>query len=131
MMTAELLIRAAAGDPVALPPTLARQLLAASDDAELAAVLGLSRPARSRMRNDALVEAAQILGADGCTTWQTAQRLAQAARRFERALWPALQAGQALPLSPHELALWRAYQVQGVRPIRSPRKLYDLIMIHG
>lgn len=128
---AELLIRAASGAPVALPPDLARKLLACENDAEVGACLGLSLPQRIRMRNAALMDAARILSTDGCTPWQAAQRLAQAARRFERALWPALQAGECLPLTPHELALWKAYQVRGTRAIRSPRKLFDLLVLHG
>ena len=50
--------------------------------------------------------------------------------RFELALLPALQAGQDLPLTPHESALWRAYQVSGARPLRSPRKLYSLLLLY-
>jgi hypothetical protein len=41
------------------------------------------------MRDAALVEASQALVTDGTTTWQLAQRLAQAIGRFERALLPA------------------------------------------
>ena len=76
------------------------------------------------------MQAAQELVTDGATTWQAAQRLAQAVRRFEQALLPALRAGQGLPLSPHESALWRAYQVSGARPLRSPRKLYSLLLLY-
>jgi hypothetical protein len=131
MTGAELCLRAAAGEPVQLPPELARQLLACSNNAEAAACLGLSLPQRIRVRNNALVEAARVLATDGVSTWQAATRLAQAIRRFERALWPALRAGQAIPLTPHESALWRAYSVRGARPLRSPRKLFDLLVIHG
>ena len=127
----ETLLRAASGEQaVQLRPELARKLLSCANDGEIAACLGLSLRQRVRVRNDALAQAAQELGADGCTTWQAAQRLAQAVRRFERALLPVLQAGQDLPLSPHESALWVAYQVSGIRPLRSPRKLYQLLMIY-
>ena len=113
---------------------LARTLLRAEldyltdTDAAVGACLGLSLPQRVRMRNALLVETARILSTDGCTTWQAAQRLAQAVRRFERALLPALQSGRKLALTPHESALWRAYQVSGARPLRSPRKLYSLLL---
>ena len=128
--TIELLLQAASGSPVPLPPELARRLLACSTDAAVGACLGLSLPQRIRARNAALVQAAQELASDGATTWQLAQRLAQAVRRFERGLLPALQAGQDPPLSPHESALWRAYQVSGASPLRSPRKLYSLLLLY-
>jgi len=127
---AQLLMTAAAGQPVHLPPELARKLLSAANDGAVAACLGLSLAQRIRARNDALMQAAQELVTDGATTWQAAQRLAQAVRRFEQALLPALRAGQGLPLSPHESALWRAYQVSGARPLRSPRKLYSLLLLY-
>lgn len=128
---AELLLAAAAGHAVALPPELARQLLAAASDADVATRLGLSLPRRIRMRNEAMLEAARILGADGCTTWQAAHRLAHAVLRFERAILPALRAGHAVNLAPHEAALWRAYQLRGARMLRSPRKLYSLLMLES
>ena len=127
----ELLQRAAAGEHVTLPPDLARKLLAAANDGEMATALGLGLAQRVRLRNAALVEAARILATDGCSTWQAADRLAQAARRFERVLLPALQVGQCLPLTPHEAALWRAYQVRHARMLKSPRKLYSMLMLEG
>ena len=122
-------LRAAAGDRVVLPPELACRLLACGTDAELAASLGLGLHQRIRVRNEALADAAQILSADGCSTWQAAQRLAQAVRRFERALLPALRAGAGLDLAPHEAALWRAYMVRGAKPLRNPGKLYQLLQL--
>lgn len=128
----ETLLRAASGEQaVLLHPELARQLLACTTDAELATALELRLPQRIRARNEALVEAARILSTDGCATWQAAQRLAQAVRRFERALLPALRAGQAPTLTPHEGALWRAYQARGARSMRSARKLYELLRLNG
>ena len=126
---AQLLMTAAAGQPVHLPPDLARKLLSCANDSAVAAALGLSLPQRIRVRNDALMQAARVLSTDGCTNWKAAERLAQAVRRFERALLPALQAGQDLPLSPHESALWVAYQVRRTRMLRSPRKLYQLLLM--
>ncbi len=128
MTAAPLLIAAAAGQPVHLPPDLARKLLSAANDSAAAALLGLTLAQRIRVRNDALMQAAQELASDGATTWQLAQRLAQAVRRFERALLPGLQAGQDLPLSPHESELWRAYQVSGARPLRNASKLYAMLL---
>lgn len=125
----DVLLRAAAGDRVVLPPELACRLLACGTDAELAASLGLGLHQRIRVRNEALADAAQILSADGCSTWQAAQRLAQAVRRFERALLPALRAGAGLDLAPHEAALWRAYMVRGAKPLRNPGKLYQLLQL--
>ena len=127
---AQLLMTAAAGQPVHLPPDLARKLLSCANESEVAGVLGLTLPQRIRARNDALMQAAQELVTDGSTTWKNAQQLAQAVRRFEQALLPALRAGQDLHLSPHESALWRAYQVSGARPLRSPRKLYSLLLLY-
>ena len=111
-----------------LPRELARKLLTCANDGAVAACLGLTLPQRIRARNDALMQAAQELASDGATTWQLAQRLAQAVRRFERALLPGLQAGQDLPLSPHESELWRAYQVSGARPLRNASKLYAMLL---
>ena len=125
---AHLQIAAAAGEPVHLPPELARKLLSCANDSEVAGVLGLRLPQRIRMRDAALVEASQALVTDGTTTWQLAQRLAQAIRRFERALLPALQAGQNPPLTPHEGCLWVAYQVRGVRMLRNATKLYSMLV---
>ncbi|UOB06532.1 hypothetical protein [[Acidovorax] ebreus] len=125
----ELLLQAANGAPVQLPPELARRLLACSNDSAVCDCLGLSLPQRIRLRNAALLQAAQELVTDGDTTWQAAQRLARAVRRFELALLPALRRGQVLPLTPHESSLWRAYQVSGTRHLRSPRKLYSLLQI--
>lgn len=93
----DLLLQAASSATVQLPPELARRLLTCSTDAAVGACLGLSLPQRIRVRNAALMEAAQELATDGATTWQTAQRLARAVRRFELALLPALRAGQELP----------------------------------
>ena len=130
MNAAQLLMTAAAGEPVQLPPELARKLLTCANDGAVAACLGLTLPQRIRARNDALLQAAQELVTDGSTTWKNAQQLAQAVKRFELALLPALRAGQDLPLSPHESALWRAYQVSGARPLRSSRKLYSLLLLY-
>lgn len=129
MSATQLLMAAAAGQPVQLPTELARKLLSCCNDGEVAEVLGLSLARRVRLRNDALLQAARILSTDGCTTWQAAQRLAQSVRRFERALLPALQAGQDIPLTPHESALWTAFQVRGTRMLRSPRKLYSMLLL--
>ena len=125
---AEIVLAAAAGQTVQLPPELARKLLTCANDGAVAGCLGLTLPQRIRARNDALMQAAQELASDGATTWQLAQRLAQAVRRFERALLPGLQAGQDLPLSPHESELWRAYQVSGARPLRNASKLYAMLL---
>lgn len=122
-------LRAAAGEPMVLPQALAWKLLACANDGEVAVALGLGLADRIRMRNTALVEAARVLATDGCTTWQAAQRLAQAVQRFERALLPALRAGMAPSLTPHEAALWRAYLVRGARPLRNPSKLYQLLLL--
>ena len=127
---AEIVIAAAAGRPGHLPPELARKLLSCANDSALAGVLGLSLSQRIRLRNDALALAAQELATDDATTWQLAQRLAHAVRRFERVLLPALRVGQHLPLTPHESALWRAYQVSGLRTLSSPRKLYSLLLLY-
>ena len=125
---AQLLMTAAAGQPVHLPPDLARKLLTCANDGAVAGCLGLTLPQRIRARNDALMQAAQELVTDGSTTWKNAQQLAQAVKRFELALLPALRAGQDLPLSPHESALWRAYQVSGARPLRNASKLYAMLL---
>lgn len=125
------ILLAAAGEPVALNQAVARALLNAVSDAEIANAIGLSRRQRVSARDSALVEAARVLSTDGCCTWQAARRLGDAVRRFERALLPALRNGQNLDLTPHEAALWRAYQVLGARMLRSPRKLYSLLVLHG
>ena len=70
----DLLQRAADGELVSLPPALARALLAAPDDAELAGTLGLTRAQRTKARDRHLIEAARLLD-DNCAAWQLAGRL--------------------------------------------------------
>ena len=123
----DLLQRAADGEPVALPQALARTLLAAPSDAELASALGLTRAQRIKTRDQHLIAAAQLLD-DGCAVWHLAGRLAQAIQRFRRRLLPALRAGAELDLSPVEAELWRAFRV-GTRHLLCRRRLYELLLL--
>jgi hypothetical protein len=128
---AHLVLEAARGQAVVLPPELARELLAAPDDRATACAIGLDRASRVKIRDDALVEAAGWLTTDDATTWQAAQRLAAGVAYFESRIWPRLQAGAALDLAPSELALERAFRARSHRMLRDVGKLFDLLKLHG
>ncbi len=127
---AHLVLEAARGQPVQLPPELARKLLAAGGDKETAAAIGLDRPNRTKIRNDALVEAAGWLSTDGCSTWRAAHRLSRAVDYFESRIWPRLEAGVTLDLSPSEEALAQAFRASPGRMVRDVGKLFSLLQMH-
>lgn len=130
MTGAELCLRAAAGQEVSAVELLAWMRKAGRGGGrDFAATLGLGRPALIKARNAALLDAAGILGSDGCTTWALAGRMADAVARFESRLWPRLRAGAADDLGPVDCALHRAF-LAGVGMSRTRRKLYGWLMIH-
>ncbi len=85
--------------------------------------LRLDRASRLRARDQALRDAADILGPDG-DPWVQAERLAAAVLRFERRVMPWLKSSDVL--SPLDAAIWSAFRAADRVP-RSQRQLYDLI----
>jgi hypothetical protein len=130
MTGAELCLRAAAGQDISAIELLAWLRNAGrGGQRDFAAALGLVRPALVKARDAALIEAALVLGTDGCSPWELAGRLAVAVARFESGRWPRLRAGgSADELSPMERALLRAF-LAGVGMIRTRRKLYAWLML--
>lgn len=125
-MSTELARRAAAGDT---GPEVARWLAEGMRrhlaGAELDRALGLDGASRLRERNQALRDAAALLtGDDG--PWRCACRLAGAIKRYESRIAPLLERGQALPLSPIDEALRRAFDTRQRVPTTA-RNLYELI----
>jgi hypothetical protein len=89
--------------------------------------LGLTRPNRVKVRNAALMRAARILDdGRGRPPWELAGLLEQAIRRFEGDTLKRIRAGTAMELSPLNSALAEAWG-GGARPLRSRRRLYDLL----
>lgn len=130
MTGAELCLRAAAGQDISAIELLAWLRNAGrGGQLDFAAALGLVRPALIKARDAAMLEAAGILGSDGCTTWELAGRMADAVARFESRLWPRLRAGAADDLGPVDCALHRAF-LAGVGMSRTRRKLYGWLMLH-
>jgi len=125
-MSAELARRAAAGDT---GPEVTRWITESMrlhlDGAELDQALSLDRASRLRERNQALRDAAALLtGDDG--PWRCACRLEGAIKRYESRIAPLLERGQALPLSPIDEALRRAFDT-GQRVPTTARNLFELI----
>lgn len=87
--------------------------------------LRLTHADRVRSRDAALLEAAEALG-DTDNLWQKAQQLEKAIRRFESRVWPRIAHRTSPDLPPIDAALFRAFKT-GARPIRSARKLWDLL----
>ncbi|CAM5321156.1 hypothetical protein [Thauera mechernichensis] len=125
-MSTELARRAADGDR---SPDVTRWLAEGMRrhlaGAELDRALGLDRASRLRERNQALRDAAALLtGDDG--PWRCACRLEGAVRRYQARIAPLLERGQALPLSPIDEALRRAFDT-GQRVPTTARNLFELI----
>lgn len=118
--------RLAAGD---LSPEVAKWLSdgmrrhLAGEDLEHA--LGLDRTAALRRRNQALLQAAALLGDDD-GAWRCACRLAAAIRRYDARVAPLLERDPERELAPIDEALRRAFET-GQRIPRTPRNLYELI----
>ncbi len=93
-------------------------------DNGLAAVL--DRASCTRARNAELIQAANILGADGCGPWPTAVRLAGYVKRFKASVLPRLRPGSLIQLSPVEACLYRAF-LTGERMPSSARYLHELL----
>lgn len=88
---------------------------------------GLDRVSLIRSRDAALTEAARLLD-DGGRPWRVAGLLADAIKRFERRVAPALQKDPSIPLSPVEEAIRRAMETDGLSRVpRTQRTLYELI----
>lgn len=90
----------------------------------LAAVL--DRASCTKARNAELIQAANILGADGCGPWPTAVRLAGYVKRFRASVLPRLRPGSLIQLSPVEACLYRAF-LTGERMPSSARYLHELL----
>lgn len=93
--------------------------------------MGLTRGDWVRVRNKALQEAAQLLGADGCDNWALAGRLSVAVARFQSVRWPLIKLGTSVEdLGPVDQALCGAFRA-GVGVIRSQKKLFEFLRLHG
>ncbi|MEJ5896342.1 hypothetical protein WIT60_05730 [Aquabacterium sp. G14] len=110
-------------------------LEAAKDDDRVKAALWeciqsgeISKAMRTRKRDDCLRSAAEILGADGCTTWVTAVRLSKAIENFKRpgGKLQRLRRGAMEELSPVERLLHEACLAGGKVP-SSDKYLYTLL----
>ena len=125
---------ALAGDGEALPSEAAVWLRSGlrrwlRGDADLAVALQLTRGAHQVSRNRALLDAASIL-ADGrdLSAWVLSGLLHQALTRFEGGLLVQINRGINAPLSPLNECLFNAWR-SGARPLRSRRRLYDLLQM--
>lgn len=93
--------------------------------------MGLTHGDWVRVRNKALQEAAQSLGADGCDTWALAGRLSVAVARFQAVRWPLIKLGASVEdLGPVDQALCGAFRT-GVGVIKSQKKLFEFLRLHG
>jgi len=92
----------------------------------LAAALGLDRAALVRVRNRALIEAADLVCPVGASSWDRAVSLEHAIRRFEGSLWPRIRAGQNFQtLAPSDEALTRAFRCWRVP--KTARHLWEIL----
>lgn len=94
----------------------------------LDAALGLQSSDMRRARDLALREAARCIDPDGgMPRWAVAGLLASALRSFESTTWLRYKDAAEQPtLSPLKQALWAAFR-SGARPIRSQRKLFEIL----
>lgn len=86
----------------------------------------LDRCARIKARNEALLDAAELMGSDRPGAWVLAERLECAIERFQTRIWPRLIAGERCPLAPSDEALYRAF-LAGIHVPKTQRRLYDLL----
>lgn len=107
---------------------LKRFLCGACDTLEVA--LRLTGANRAAARDRALLGAAALLAAPGEPPWRLAQRLEYAIRRFEADTLPLIRRGDKRSLSALDNALLAAFQA-GARPLRSARRLYDLLLTNS
>ncbi|MDO9438554.1 hypothetical protein [Hydrogenophaga sp.] len=91
------------------------------DGIALEQALGLDRCSRLRARNQALTQAAEVLGAGSPSAWETARRLADAVSRFETRVWPRCRRNPE-GLGPVDTALRVAF-LSGERVPTSPKRL--------
>lgn len=130
---ADLFLRAQGPNPPSGAEMLAwlrRQALEGGEGVCLSVTLGLKRGDLVRARDEALLEAAQSLGADGCNNWALAGRLSVAVARFQAVRWPLIKLGTSVEdLGPADQALSRVFWA-GVGVIKARRKLYDFLIVH-
>lgn len=91
----------------------------------LESALALTPANRTKARNNALMAAADSLGATD-SQWHRAILLQKAIARFESRIWPKIRYETDPDLPPIDAALFRAF-TSGARPLRSARRLYELI----
>lgn len=125
MDTMDLLRKAAKALPGPESGWLNCALARISDGFPVAESLRLTNSDRRRYRDAALIEAADALG-ESDNQWQKAQQLGKAVRRFEARIWPRVHTHLDPDLPPVDKALFRAFKT-GAQPIRSARKLYELL----
>ena len=127
-MSGDLVRRAASGD---FSPDVASWLkdgfsrYQAGED--IGQAFGLDRGSLIRKRNAALMEAAWLLDKGG-RPWRVAGLLADAIKRFERRIAPALERDPSIPLGPVDDAIRRAMETDSQSRVpRTQRTLYELI----
>ncbi len=120
----EVLLRLALGEQVTQTEALA---VLYRDACSRDGVARMERVARIKARDNALCDAAAVLGVDGPGTWVLAARLEAAVGRFDARIWPRLRAGVQCDLAPSDAALHRAF-LTGERVPHTQRRLYDLLL---
>ena len=120
----EVLLRLALGEQVTQTEALA---VLYRDACSRDGVARMERVARIKARDNALCDAAAVLGVDSPCAWVLAARLEAAVARFDVRIWPRLCAGMECDLTPSEAALYRAF-LTGEKVPRTQRRLYDLLL---
>ncbi|MBK8762088.1 MAG: hypothetical protein IPM03_17040 [Sulfuritalea sp.] len=99
------------------------------NEADLVIALQLNDAAFLASRNRALLAAALILDdGRGLTAWELSDLLSKAQARFEAGALVQFKRGISTSLSPLNERLLEAWR-SGVRPLRSRRRLYDLLSL--
>lgn len=101
-------------------------LRAAAFDGDFYEAAGLGRAARTRARDEALRDAAEILSADECGPWIAVGRLVASIQRFKSLILPRLRPGIMVELCPVDTVLHRAW-LTGRRLPESESYLYELL----
>lgn len=98
-------------------------------EADLETALQLGAASRVRARNAALVRAARLLVDDPDTTsaWELAGHLERAVSNYEAVFLPRLRRDPATALPDWAQAIRQAFD-SGARPLRSRRRLYDILL---
>lgn len=127
-MTSEIetLIRVATGEPINREDVL--RMLYRASACDKSESRRHENHARRRLRNAALLKAAELLGADEPGAWRLAERLEVAVERFQTRVWPRLKAGGHCDLlSPVDCALHQAF-LTGEHIPSTQRRIYEILL---